>query len=198
MSGKKTSGVTKRTQGPPEKGNELRTDRNKKKILKLFGTGKTWREVAAEMECDKSSIQAWMNSDTAFKQAYREAKEDSADYDLDEIRETGLAMDQPLRDEDGGIIYNQNTGEPCFPDRDAATRARTKIEALKISTEKRSPKRFGALVKLASDEDMPLQIVVQSFAGKENLLDGPVEGGVLEAEYNEVDEEPDGSTSSDS
>lgn len=180
--------ATKPKRGAPKRGEELRTDRNKKKILKLFGTGATWAVVEKELGCHFSSVQAWMNDDPAFKQAYREAREESADFDMDKIREIGLSLQEPLKDDDGNDLLNKD-GEPIFPDRDAATRARTTIEALKISSEKRAPRRFGPLLKVGGDEDLPLQIVVANYADDSNNLPGPVDGGLLEAEDAEQQDE---------
>ncbi len=166
----KTGPVRYRKDRPKYDGNKnvLATPENRKAALELFATGATWRQVCGYLGCTQSKLQQWLIRDPEFMEDYRAAKDISADFLLDQVRE--IASD--LSDESQMVWVSDdehpNGGYWEHPNYERlkalATTQRTSMEALRMTIEKRASKRFGALVKLGGDENNPIQVVVTDYA----------------------------------
>lgn len=150
-------------------GNTVRTPENRLAVLEMFASGATWRQVCSAIGCDIGTLRLWLIRDPEFMEDYRLSKEMAADFLLDEVQD----IHRQLQDE-SEMTWREDPdleggGEWVHPSyerlKSLATSQRTAMEALRMAIEKRAPKRYGQLVKLAGDADNPIQVVVTDYSG---------------------------------
>jgi len=176
--------------------NPLRTPENAELLLIEFACGGTWKTVAQKLACTEPAIKKWFMADPELHQRYIMAKELSTHWSLDEIEELGReAMTvnvypeyytnpdgTPMVDDEGQPVPHPKAGEPLPTEKDKSQRIRAAMEAKKIAIEKRAPKQFGNLLKLADADGNAFQVVLPDYAHQE-LIQGPV----VDAEATEVE-----------
>ena len=179
-----------------ERTKQIRTPENRAKILELFSEGKTWPEVSEITGISEKAIRGWFAFDATFQDDYLEAKARDVDFRLDEIDALGneamVVRTYPdwvynqdgtvAMDGDGQPIPHPKAGEPLPTERDKAQRIRAAMEAKKLALEKRSPKKYGNLLKLADAEGEPLKLFVTDYSKLMGPDDQPIDGGELSAE----------------
>lgn len=173
---------------------EIRTPENRAEILRLFACGLRWEDVERATGINASSIRNWMEFDPTFQDDYLKAKARAADFHIDQIeslaeeamvvRTFPLIWPEGARDAEGNDISGQphpRAGEPLPAEKDKAQRIRAAMEGRKIALEKRAPKKYGNLLKIADADGEALKVFVPNFANAGILgPDGrPVDGGAL-------------------
>lgn len=132
----------------------LRTPENRENILIDFAVGMTWKMICAKYGCSQEGLRKWMLSDLDFRDAYLKSKEFAADFILERIEELAEAAATLERDKNGDILPGE---------KEKHSRYRTAIEGWKIALEKRAPKSYGQLLKLADADGNNLTIHAPVF-----------------------------------
>lgn len=155
----------------------LRTDENRQQILIDFACGLSWAKVSKKYGCSQEALRKWMLTDIPFREDYLKAKQFDAEFLLERIKELADAADElerypdvlmtpdgaVVRDAEGEPAVHPKAGELLPGEREKHSRIRTQIEGLRIVLEKRMPRKYGQLVKLADADGEKLNVTVAQF-----------------------------------
>ena len=132
------------------------------RICELIADGESLRSICrAEDMPAKSTVFKWLRDVPGFSDQYARARETQADAIFDEIIDIAddASNDWMERtNSDGDSIGWQLNG-------DHVRRSQLRIDARKWMAGKLRPKKYGDKLALSGDDESPLQVVIQRFAG---------------------------------